>query len=216
MYLQVKICCIASIEEAELAVRCGATALGLVSAMPSGPGVISEARIFEIACAVPAHISTFLLTSLPSARKIIEQHRRLRTEVIQICDRLPAGSLQDLRQCLPGIKLVQVVHVVGEESIDEAIDIAPSVDMILLDSGNQTAEVKELGGTGRKHDWSVSKRICEQINTPIFLAGGLSPENIAEAVRTVRPFGVDICTGVRTNGQLDEAKVSRFIRRACE
>lgn len=207
---RVKICCIASVEEADLAIRYGASALGLVSSMPSGPGVIEEELIAEIAARVPPPIATFLLTSLQDTASIIEQQRRLKTNTLQIVDRLEQGSYEDLRRALPGVSIVQVIHVTGEESIEEAVTVARSVDAILLDSGNQKLAVKELGGTGRTHDWTISRRIREAVGVPIFLAGGLKPDNVAEAVRDVGPFGLDICSGVRTGGKLDEDKLARF------
>lgn len=207
---RVKICCISSVAEAELAVRYGASALGLVSAMPSGPGVIEEDLIAEIAARVPPPIATFLLTCKQDVSAIIEQHRRLRTNTIQIVDRLEQGSYGELRRALPGIALVQVIHVTGEESVEEAQAIAPQVDAILLDSGNQKLAVKELGGTGRTHDWTLSRKIRETVRVPIFLAGGLKPENVTDAIRAVEPFGLDLCSGVRTNGSLDGAKLARF------
>ncbi len=213
---RVKICCIASVEEAWLAIAHGASALGLVSHMPSGPGVISEEEITEIAAHVPPGIATFLLTSEQDVRSIIAQQRRCGTNTIQLCDHLIEGRHQDLRASLPGIKIVQVIHVTGEASLVEAESIAPHVDAILLDSGNQTLAVKELGGTGRTHDWSVSRKIRERVNVPLFLAGGLKPENVATAVAQVAPFGLDICSGVRTNGRLDEEKLGEFFRQLRE
>ena len=207
---RVKICCISSLAEAELAIRHGASALGLVSAMPSGPGVIEEDLIGEIAARVPPPIATFLLTSKQDVDSIIEQQRRLRANTIQIVDRLEQGSYSDLRAALPGISLVQVIHVSDEDSVEEAVSIAAHVDAILLDSGNQKLAVKELGGTGRTHDWRLSRKIREAVNVPIFLAGGLKPENVVEAIQAVEPFGLDLCSGVRTNGNLDEAKLARF------
>ncbi|HXG91561.1 MAG TPA: phosphoribosylanthranilate isomerase [Blastocatellia bacterium] len=205
---RVKICCIRSVDEAHMAVRHGASALGLVSEMPSGPGVIAESLIAEIAAVVPPAVSSFLLTSKQDARAIIEQHRRCRTSTIQICDRLESGTYDELREALPGIHLVQVIHVTGERSIAEAVEAAPHVDAILLDSGNQSLAVKELGGTGRIHDWTISRRIREAITKPMFLAGGLNPMNVRDAINRVKPFGIDICSGVRTDGRLDEAKLA--------
>ncbi|MGE0131734.1 MAG: phosphoribosylanthranilate isomerase [Blastocatellales bacterium] len=207
---RVKICCISSLEEAELALRYGASALGLVSSMPSGPGVIDENLIAEIAARVPPPIATFLLTSLQDADSIIEQQRRLGTNTLQIVDRLERGSYDDLRRALPGVSIVQVIHVNSEESIEEAVTVARHVDAILLDSGNQKLAVKELGGTGRTHDWTISRRIREAAGVPIFLAGGLKPDNVVEAIRDVGPFGLDLCSGVRTGGKLDEGKLASF------
>ena len=207
---RVKICCIGSVDEAALAIECGASALGLVSSMPSGPGVISDECIAEIAATVPPGIGTFLLTSRQRVADIIEQQRFCRTNTIQICDHLTVGTHRDLKDALPGISLVQVVHVTGPESLEEAAQVAPQVDAILLDSGNQRLAVKELGGTGRIHDWTLSRAIRERLSVPLFLAGGLTPENVAEAIDAVGPFGLDVCSGVRTNGKLDATKLRRF------
>jgi phosphoribosylanthranilate isomerase len=209
-YPRVKICCIASVAEAWLAIRHGASALGLVSAMPSGPGVISEEQIAAIAARVPPGVATFLLTSRTTAVEILAQHRRCGVNTLQLVDRVAPGTHATLRSALPGIKLVQVIHVGGEESVEEARQVAPEVDAILLDSGNQRLPVKELGGTGRTHDWSVSRRIVEAAPVPVYLAGGLTPDNVGEAVRRVRPFGVDVCSGVRSGGRLDEARLAAF------
>jgi phosphoribosylanthranilate isomerase len=207
---RVKICCIGSVDEAALAIECGASALGLVSDMPSGPGVISDKRIAEIAATVPPAIGTFLLTARQRVADIVEQQRFCRTNTVQICDHLTVGTHRDLKDALPGIAVVQVVHVTGPESVDEAARVAPDVDAILLDSGNQKLAVKELGGTGRTHDWTLSRAIRERIGIPLFLAGGLTPENVGQAIDEVGPFGLDLCSSVRTDGQLDAAKLKRF------
>lgn len=207
---RIKICCIASIDEARLAIDAGASALGLVSAMPSGPGVIGWERIAEIAAAVPPPIATFLLTCSQDAEEIVAQQRCCGTNVIQICDRLERGSYADIRRALPGIRIVQVIHVAGATSVDEARAVAPHVDALLLDSGNQSLAVKELGGTGRVHDWTLSARIRESVGVPLFLAGGLRAENVRVAVDAVRPFALDVCSGVRTDGALDAVKLRAF------
>jgi phosphoribosylanthranilate isomerase len=215
---RVKICCIASMEEAWMAIRAGASALGLVSSMPSGPGVISEDAIREIAAATPPPIATFLLTSLTDPVEIVAQQRRCRTGTVQLCDRLAPGAHQRLRSAMPGIALVQVVHVTGPESAVEAVRVAPEVHAVLLDSGNPGLAVKQLGGTGRVHDWALSRGIREQLDRPVFLAGGLNPDNAAAAVHAVGPFALDVCSGVRTDGRLDESKLQAFfaaVRGAC-
>ena len=207
---RVKICCIASVEEAAIAVHAGASAVGLVSHMPSGPGVIADTLIAEIAATVPPAIGTFLLTSRQGVDEIVAQQRFCRTNTIQICDRLTRGTHRQLKHALPGISIVQVIHVTGPESVDEAAAVAEHVDAILLDSGNQKLAVKELGGTGRTHDWSLSRTIRERVNVPLFLAGGLTAENVARAIREVGPFALDVCSGVRTDGKLDREKMARF------
>ncbi len=208
---RLKVCCIADADEAWAAIRLGADALGLVSAMPSGPGVIAEAQIAAIAEAVPPPVATFLLTSAQDADAIIAQQHRCRANTLQLCDRLPEGDHAGLRAALSGIALVQVIHVEGEASVDEALAVAPHVDALLLDSGRPNAATKELGGTGRTHDWTISRTIRERAPVPVFLAGGLRAENVADAVQQVRPFGVDVCSGVRTEGRLDEVKLARFV-----
>ncbi len=200
--------------EARLAVQAGAQAIGLVSHMPSGPGVIRDEEIARIAAAVPPAVSTFLLTSRRMVGDIIVQHRAAGTSTIQLVDRLEQGTYPELRRALPGIKLVQVIHVTGPDSVSEAIAVSSEVDALLLDSGRPDLPVKELGGTGRRHDWALSRRIRELSAKPVFLAGGLRPENVSEAIAAVGPFGLDVCSGVRTAGRLDADKLCRFLRAA--
>lgn len=207
---RVKICCIRSPAEAALAISCGASALGLVSAMPSGPGVVDEETIARIASTVPPPIATFLLTSAHDPEAIVAQQRRCRTNTLQLCDHLPAMVYPRLREALPGIALVQVVHVMDERTVDYALAAAEHVDALLLDSGNLSLPVKQLGGTGRTHDWALSRRIREASRVPVFLAGGLTPANVAAAVAAVEPFGLDLCSGVRTNDDLDPVKLRAF------
>jgi phosphoribosylanthranilate isomerase len=207
---RVKICCIASIEEAAFAIEAGASALGLVSHMPSGPGVIEDALISQIAATVPPAICTFLLTSRQSVGEIVAQQRFCRANAIQICDHLTHGAHRELKRALPGISIVQVIHVTGPESMEEAATVARDVDAILLDSGNQKLAVKQLGGTGRTHDWALSRTIRERISIPLFLAGGLTPDNVTAAIAAVHPFALDVCSGVRTAGKLDVDKLTRF------
>lgn len=193
-----------------MAIAHGASCIGLVSAMPSGPGPIEEELIAEIAAVVPPGVSSFLLTSKQDVASIIDQQRRLGVNTLQLVDRLEDGTHADLRAALPGVKIVQVIHVTGPESVEEAQTVARYVDAILLDSGNQSLQVKELGGTGRTHDWSLSRRIRETIDVPLFLAGGLRPDNVAEAVHAVQPYGIDVCSGLRTDGKLDPVKLGAF------
>ena len=193
-----------------MAIRYGASALGFVSAMPSGPGPISEELIAEIIPHIPAGISTFLLTSKQDAPSIIDQQRRTHANTLQLVDSVSCDTYRELKSALRDVSLVQVIHVSGNESVEAALAVAPFVDALLLDSGNPNLPVKQLGGTGRVHDWGVSRMICASLPKPVYLAGGLNPENVADAIRLVRPFGVDLCSGVRTHGSLDETKLSRF------
>ena len=206
----VKICCIANLDEARLAIGAGASAIGLVSAMPSGPGPIEEAEIARIAAAVPRPTETFLLTALIDSDAIAAQVRRCGTTAVQLVDALEEVELRRLRRLLPGIRLVQVIHVTGPDSVDEARGAAPLVDTILLDSGNPGLAVKELGGTGRVHDWATSRRIRDSVGVPVLLAGGLHPGNAREAFDRVQPAGLDVCSGLRPNGRLDAGKLQAF------
>jgi phosphoribosylanthranilate isomerase len=207
----VKVCCIADLAEARLAVSAGAAAIGLVSEMPSGPGVIPDELIAEIAAAIPRPTETFLLTARRDADAIADQHRRCGTTALQLVDHVPATELRRLRALLPGVRLVQVVHVGGEESVEEARSVAGLIDTLLLDSGNPLLPVKQLGGTGRVHDWSYSRRIREIAGVPVLLAGGLHPGNARAAIEAVAPAGLDVCNGLRTGGELDAGKLAAFI-----
>jgi phosphoribosylanthranilate isomerase len=208
---RVKVCCISSVDEARMAVEAGADAIGLVSSMPSGPGVISEDLIRAIAATVPPPIATFLLTCRQRVDEIVAQRKRCGPNTVQLCDRLVEGSYAELRAAMPGVAVVQVIHVNGQESVQEAVKIAPHVDALLLDSGNQKLSTKELGGTGRTHDWRLSAEIRRASSVPVFLAGGLRAENVRDAIGRVEPWGVDLCSGVRSDGRLDRSKLEAFI-----
>lgn len=205
--VKVKICCISSIEEARLAVAYGAAAIGLVGRMPSGPGIITDELIHAIAKTVPPPTHTFLLTSETTTDNIIEHHKKVNTTTIQIVDALSGREYHKIREAIPNVQLVQVIHVLDVGSIKEAIEISEFVDAILLDSGNPNLPTKVLGGTGKTHNWDLSKKIREKISLPIFLAGGINKDNIKKAIEHVQPYGIDLCSSVRTNGQLDENKL---------
>ena len=212
--LKIKICCIAGVEEAKLAMRYGASALGLVGRMPSGPGPIADELIKNIAAAIPPPLATFLLTCETSAEAIIGHHSRTCTNTIQLVDELPLPEYAIIRAALPAIKLVQVIHVLSEASVEEAIRVSAYVDALLLDSGNPKLAIKELGGTGRVHNWQLSRQIVESLAVPVFLAGGLNPGNVRKAIDQVNPYAVDVCSGVRTDGRLDEKKLAAFVAEA--
>lgn len=210
--IKIKICCISSLEEANVALAKGANALGLVSEMPSGPGIITESLIAEIIRSLPDTINTFLLTSKPDIRSIIAQYNRLKPQTIQLVDALKDGSLKDLKEALPDANLVQVVHVLDESSIDYALNCSLHADALLLDSGNPNLKVKTLGGTGKTHNWEISRKIVEAVEKPVWLAGGLRAGNVKTAIDLVQPYGLDLCSGVRTNGQLDPDKLEDFVQ----
>lgn len=208
---RIKICCINSVDEARMAIKFGASAIGLVSEMPGGPGIVSEEKITEIAGSIPPAISSFLLTSKQNVDEIIIQQRRCKTNTIQLCDSLSPSQHRELRNELPGISVVQVIHITGEESVEEAKNASQYCHGLLLDSGNQKLEVKILGGTGKTHDWRISKKIVDKVKIPVFLAGGLNPSNVKQAIKEVHPFGVDVCSGLRVNHNLVESRLTEFI-----
>jgi len=209
---KVKICCIQDSAEARMAIQAGAWALGLVAEMPSGVGPIPDEQIAYILENVGDPVETFLLTSRVESGAIIEHHRICPASTLQLVDHVPFDDLQRLRTALPGVKLVQVIHVLGEASVEEAVRVAPLVDMILLDSGKPNAELRTLGGTGDTHDWDLSRRIRREIGIPMLLAGGLEPDNVAEAIHTVQPFGVDLCSRIRdADGRLVPDKLEAFM-----
>ena len=212
MRTRIKICCISSVNEAKLAIDHGADAIGLVGKMPNGPGPIPDWLIAEIVKTIQPPIASFLLTSEQSSEEIIYHVKRVDTNTVQIVDELTTGTYSDIRTALPHLKIVQVIHVTGEESIDEAVRISPNVDALLLDSGTPKASLKTLGGTGNVHNWDLSREIVKAVNIPVFLAGGLHANNVRQAIETVRPFAVDICSGVRTEGRLDPGKLEAFIK----
>jgi phosphoribosylanthranilate isomerase len=213
---RIKICCIKSLDEALMAIESGASAIGLVAKMPSGPGPIPDELINQIARKVPPPVGTFLLTSETSVNEIIKHHQRTNTNTIQIVDLLSHGTYSQLKTALPSVKIVQVIHVIDRKSVDLAVKISEYVDALLLDSGNPNLIIKELGGTGKVHDWNLSRMIRENSKCPIFLAGGLNPGNVKQAIEAVHPFGVDVCSGVRTDGKLDKHKVLDFILKASD
>jgi len=197
--------------EAKMAIEYGADALGLVGKMPNGPGPIPDWLIAEIVRTIHPPVASFLLTSEQSSEEIIYHVKRVDTNTVQVVDELTTGTYGDIRTALPHLKIVQVIHVTGEESIDEAIRISSNVDALLLDSGNPRASIKTLGGTGNVHNWDLSREIVKAVDIPVFLAGGLHANNVRQAIQKVRPFAVDVCSGVRTEGRLDPGKLEAFI-----
>jgi phosphoribosylanthranilate isomerase len=214
MQPRIKICCISSLDEARMAIEHGASALGLVGPMPSGPGVIEDELIREIARSVPPPVATFLLTSETTADAVIAHHQKVGTTTLQLVDALTDRQYHKIREALPAVKLVQVIHVEDDRSVEEAVALSEQVDALLLDSGNPKLAVKELGGTGRVHDWQLSRRIVERAKVPVFLAGGLRADNVKAAIDQVHPFGLDLCSSVRTGKRLDPAKLEAFFKAA--
>ncbi|HET9088064.1 MAG TPA: hypothetical protein VFN53_11120 [Acidobacteriaceae bacterium] len=211
MRTRIKVCCIASVQEANAAIAAGADALGLVASMPSGPGSIGDALIAEIAAAVPPPVSTFLLTSETRAAAICRHVQATQPTAVQIVSPINPSEVAALARLDARTRRVQVIHVEGWQALDTIDAYSPFVHAFLLDSGRPSASTPEFGGTGRVHDWRISRALVERSPVPVFLAGGLTPGNVGHAVRSVRPFGLDLCSGVRTDGRLDIGKLEAFV-----
>lgn len=211
MRTRIKVCCIASTEEARLAIDAGADAVGLVGRMPSGLGPIEDELIAEIAGAVPPPIVSVLLTSEMHADAISAHVRRTRPTAVQVVSHIPPAEAARLAEIEPHVGRIQVIHVESPAALELIPLYSPHVHAFLLDSGRPSAVVPELGGTGRRHDWSISAAFVRTSPCPVFLAGGLAASNIAEAINQVRPFGVDLCSSVRTDGRLDPEKLATFM-----
>lgn len=211
MRTRIKVCCIASPLEASMAINAGADALGLVARMPSGPGPIPDAMIAEVTAFVPPPVATFLLTSETTAEAISAHIRATNPSTVQVVAHIDPAESEKLAALEPHVRRVQVIHVEGPEAIDLIPAYSPHVHAFLLDSGRPNAAIAEFGGTGRAHDWAVSAAFVQATDKPVFLAGGLSAANVAEAIRQVRPYGLDLCSGVRRDGHLDPIKLSAFV-----
>ncbi|HCY13613.1 MAG TPA: N-(5'-phosphoribosyl)anthranilate isomerase [Gammaproteobacteria bacterium] len=215
--IRVKVCCMASAAEARLAAGLGADALGLVGQMPSGPGVIGLAAAARIARAVPAGVDTFLLTSATGAQEIMQDLAVCPASAVQIVRHIDPDEYPALIEKVPQVRRVQVVHIEDEGALDLVARYEPLVDVFLLDSGKTSGPGQQFGGTGATHDWAISRRFVEGTDVPVYLAGGLNSTNVFEAITKVRPYGVDLCTGVRTDDRLDSSKLEAFmseVRRA--
>ena len=195
-----------------MAIQAGADALGLVGAMPtSGPGVIEDHTIRAISLELPAAVSAFLLTQERTAEAIADHVIRCAVSTVQVVNHVDPLELQTLRRLMPALRIVQVIHVEGSDALDLVRHYENFVHSFLLDSGTPGAAVPILGGTGRTHDWAVSAQIVRSTRRPVFLAGGLTPVNVVEAIRVVRPYGLDICSGVRSEGRLDIKKLRSYV-----
>ena len=208
---RLKVCCIASHDEAVLAINSGAHAIGLVGKMPSGPGVISDEQAQEIAEKTPPHISTFLLTNETTAENIAAHVRQVGSNTVQIVNHIDPGESEKLTGLIPDVQRVQVIHVEGADALGLIDCYHSHYNAFLLDSGRPSKPVPELGGTGRVHDWRISRQFVKESPLPVYLAGGLTPDNVEEAVRTVKPYGIDVCSGLRVDDRLNAQKLEAFI-----
>ncbi|MEQ1932069.1 MAG: phosphoribosylanthranilate isomerase [Parvularculaceae bacterium] len=212
-----KICCIQSTDEADAAIAAGALAVGLVGPMPNGAGPIPDELISAISMHVRdrhgERIWRTLLTSRTDGGAIADHVAETGVNTVQIVDRPERGAHDAVRRAHRRVRIIQVIHVEDAGAIEQAREAAETADVILLDSGRPSAAVRTLGGTGDTHDWSISRRTVETVGKPVFLAGGLNPQNAVRAFAEVRPFGLDICSGLRDAARgyaLDPLKLVAF------
>lgn len=210
--LRVKICGNRTSDDLALAGRMGADAVGLiVSPRHRTEDAIAPATAAALLRDVPVFVNSVLVTHLLTAPEVLELHRTVPTSTIQLHDAIAPAEVEAIRRAIPHIPLIKAVGVTDEGAIEVARRFERYVDALLLD----THAGDRIGGTGIVHDWSISRRIVAAVNKPVLLAGGLRPENIVQAIQEVRPYGVDVNSGVEfANGEKDPERVREFIRLA--
>ncbi|MBF6351826.1 MULTISPECIES: phosphoribosylanthranilate isomerase [Nocardia] len=217
MTVRAKVCGIRSAADLETAVSAGADAVGFISGTThfSEDALTAEAAAWLSEC-TPSFVNRVLVTHLEDAHAMLELADRIGADTIQVHGLVDSGTLRAVHAAARGRTIVRAVHVTGFDAVAHALDVAADCDAVLLDS--RTAD--RLGGTGRTHDWSVSARIVRElasIGRPVILAGGLTADNVDEAIEAVRPFGVDVNSGVETeSGDKDFAACAAFVKTAHE
>ncbi len=212
--VRVKICGNKRVEDALQAIRLGADAIGLlVGQEHASRDFITPALAASIARQLPPFCAIVLATHINSVKEVLQLANFIGVNALQLHgDSTPEDIIQ-IRKNLPNIKIIKSVHVVDNKSTGAVGKYIGVVDAILLDTIN--LKTKQIGGTGKTHDWNISRKIVEEYDIPIVLAGGLSPDNVAEAVKFVKPYGVDVNTGTKgEDGFKDYGKLELFIRRA--
>ena len=214
MPVRVQIAGVSTLDEALAAAAAGADALGFTVCLPTGlHDGLTEAKARGIVAALPPFIASVAITYVDNARAAIELCRYLGVSTLQLHGAFPTRDLPLLRAGLPHLKIIRAVHVTGPEAIAEARALERHADAIILDTYD--AATGRHGATGKVHDWSVSRALVEQVRTPMILAGGLTAENVAAAIDTVHPWGVDVHTGVEgADGRRDLERMRRFITAA--
>jgi phosphoribosylanthranilate isomerase len=207
---RVKICGVRTVEDAVKCVAAGADAVGMLLA-PS-PRRIPAGLAREIVESLPPFVTPVIVMMPSAADEAVEAARTIRPGAIQLQGDEPPGMLADIKQAMPGIRLIKAVHVGGGREVEKARAYESVADAILLDTISPAR-----GGSGQTHDWSVSRGVVAAINKPVVLAGGLKPGNVAEAVRAVNPYAVDVSSGVEGEGRVkDMALIRTFIKNARE
>lgn len=209
--VRVKVSCVRSPEEARRAVSFGAAAIGVASHVPFTSAGLSDEEITAIASAVEPEVGTFLLTDLEDPAAIAEQAVRCGVNTVQLWSELSAAAYVEIRRSAPDLSIAQTIHVVDEGAIEKARELAGVADALVLGSTNPEPPFRWDSPHGRTHDWQISRRIAESAMIPVILSGGLTHLNVADAVRAVRPYGVEVCSGVRRDGALDTSMLVQFL-----
>jgi phosphoribosylanthranilate isomerase len=209
--VRVKVSCLRSADEARQVVSFGVAAIGMASELPTPTQELTDAEIAAIAGAVGDDIGTFLLTALDDPREIIEKVERCGVNTVQLWDRLSRDAYTQIRRALPGVSIAQSIHVIDDKAIDQARELALVADALVLASTNPEPPFRWTDPHGRTHDWEISRRIVDAVQIPVILSGGLTSRNVADAIRQVRPYGVEVCSDVRSAGVLDTSRLVRFL-----
>ncbi len=210
---RVKICGIKTLEDALAAAEAGADELGFHVGLTGARAPLEADNVAKIIAELPENVESVMVTSVTEAEQLIQLARKTGAQVIQLYGDATPETIGDVRKALPGIKVWKVLNVSDESSIEKAKEYQDSADAIALDTLNKETGVR--GGTGKTHDWNISKKIVESISIPVILAGGLNPENVADAVKTVHPYGLDVNSGVSNpDGSKNIEKVKAFVQAA--
>ncbi|MHC1631247.1 MAG: phosphoribosylanthranilate isomerase [Methanotrichaceae archaeon] len=209
---RVKICGIRNESERDCVVSAGADAIGFVVEIPISRRSISKETARSLIEGLSPFVTSVIVTAPDSVEEAANLARATRADVIQVHDTLGLEDLKELQKRIPQkIVAATAVHPDAEENLQVLADVA---DAVLLD----TFKKGKLGGTGEVHDWNVSAGLVRDLNVPVILAGGLDSENVAQAVKRVRPYAVDVSSGVETDGKKDCQKVNTFVKgvRSCQ
>jgi len=212
MKIKVKICGITSNEDLVTAVEAGADAVGFVVNVPSSPRNLTLGEAERLMKNTPVFVKNVVVTVPKRLSELIEIYERLKPDILQVHGHNLSGSV--IREKLANTRLIRAIQVKSNHAVGEAVKAANTFDAILVDSFVSG----RFGGTGKVHDWELSKRVRQKVHPkPLILAGGLNPENVQDAVRVVKPYAVDVSSGVESQlGIKDSKKVFEFIKNAKE
>ena len=211
---RVKICGMTLLEDVMAAATAGADGVGfLVGLDYASEDGLQPTAAANLVRRTPADILTVMVTHASTPARVEALVNEVRPRVVQVHCPFASPDLPRLMNTFPDVSWIRAIHVENEDSVDKALRAAEVFDALLLD----TRSGDRLGGTGKTHDWKISRRIRETIDKPVILAGGLTPDNVADAIRTVRPHGVDVNTGIsERRGVKSAPRVAAFIRNALD